>query len=170
MTRLNLWRMLLILTVLAMLPAGCLATPLTVVDPALVGTWQGTCEIGVPVLFDPSQLPEGVERTHQSVALTVTIHEDASVDGSLGDATFEECVLKANRNDLGRSLNIASDYIVIDGFLSGAIVPDQDETDVKNFTIPFDLVEGKIEGGLMWVAEGKYPFPLCSPANLTRSE
>ena len=36
-----------------------------------------------------------------------------------------------------------------------------DENDLKSFTIPFDLVDNRIEGGLMWLQAWKYPFPIC---------
>lgn len=160
---------LLFVVVLGTLLVGCGATPIEVVDPSLVGAWHGECEIDLPVVFDPSQLPEGVERTRTAVPLDITIHEDATVAGSFGEAILEECVLKYNRGELGRSLNIASDYVITDGYLSGPIVPGEDETDVKSFTIPFDLVDSHIQGGLMWVQEGTYPFPLCVGVDLERT-
>lgn len=154
--------------VLGILLAGCGATPIDVVDPALVGVWEGDCEVGLPVVFDPSQLPDNVARTRSIATLTITIREDATIDGTLGEAAIEASVLKRNRHELGRSLNVASDYIIIDGHLAGPIVSGADETDVKPFTLPFDLVDGRIQGGLMWRQTGKYPFPICS-VDLQRS-
>jgi hypothetical protein len=147
---------------LGFLLAGCGATPIDVVDPALVGTWQGECAIDLPIVFDPAQLPGDEERTQSIVALTITIREDATINGTLGEAAIEASVLKRNRGELGRNLNVASDYIIIDGHLAGPIVSGADETDVKPFTIPFDLIDDHIQGGLMWRQAGKYPLPLCS--------
>ena len=160
---------LLAVVVLGVLLVGCGATPIEVVDPSLSGTWHGECEISLPVVFDPSELPDSVERTRTTVALNITIHEDATVEGTVGEATLEESVLKRNRGELGRSLNTASDYIIIDGHLSGPIVSGEDENDVKSFTIPFDLVDGRIQGGLMWLQKGKYPLHLCRQLDMERS-
>ena len=160
---------LLIIAVVGIVPAGCLATPIDVVDAALVGDWHGECTVGLPVLFDPSQIPEGVERTQTTVSLTLSIQEDATVGGTLGEATMEESVLKLNRGELGMALNMASDYIVTGGFLSGPIVRGEDEGDPKQFTIPFDVVDGHLQGGLMWLESPQYPFPLCAQVDLTRN-
>ena len=151
----------LVVVMLAILLAGCGATPIEVVEPSLVGMWHGECEISLPVVFNPADVPEDVERTRVTVALNITINADATVDGTVGEATIEESVLKRNRGELGRSLNMASDYIIIDGHLSGPLVSGADENEVKSFTIPFDVVDNQIQGGLMWLQTGKYPFPLC---------
>ena len=151
----------LVIVVLGILLASCGATPIKEVDPSVTGTWHGECEIGLPVVFNPAQLPDGVDRTRRVVALNITIHENAAVEGTVGEATIEGSVLKRNRGELGRSLNMASDYIIIDGYLSRPIVSGEDESDLKSFTIPFDLVDNQIQGGLMWRQAGKYPLPLC---------
>ena len=169
MKEMRFFPVLLVIAVAGVMAAGCLATPIEVVDAALVGDWQGECRIGLPVLFDPGEIPEGVERTYTTVSLDLTIHEDATVEGALGEAAIDGSVLKRNRSELGRALNMASDYIVTDGVLSGAIVPGEDEGDPKQFTIPFDLVDGQLEGGVMWVEPSKYPFPLCTQVALART-
>ena len=153
---------------LILLITGCGATPIEVVDASLIGTWHGECTINLPIVFDPTQLPQDVERSKTSVAMDITIHEDATVEGTVGEATLEECILKRNRGELGRRLNMASDYIIMDGYLSAPIVSGQDESKVKEFTIPFNLADGHIQGGLMWRQEWKYPYPLCS-VDLERS-
>lgn len=153
---------------LGMLLNGCLATPIQEVDPSLTGTWHGECEFGLPIVFNPTQLPENVERTQATVTFDIIIHEDATVEGAIGDATIEESVLKHNRGELGQSLNIATDYLISDGYLSGPIVLGEDENDVKAFSIPFNLVDGHIRGSLFWRQEMKYPYPLCPNLDLER--
>lgn len=153
---------LLMLCGLGLFIAACGATPIDVVAPALVGHWRGDCAINVPVVFNPTQLPDDVVRHAVTVTLALTIHADATVEGWVGDASIEESELMTNRGDLGRSLNIASDYIILNGHLAGAIVAGQDETESKAFSLPFDLVDGQIHGGLMWRESWKYPLPLCS--------
>jgi hypothetical protein len=157
------WLRPLVVLVLSSVLAACLAAPIEVVDSALVGTWQGECEIDLPVLFDPSQLPAGVERTRTTVPLEFTIYEDAAVAGKFGAATLEESVLKFN-------LSGPKEYIITDGYLAGAIVPEADATEKKAFAVPFDLVDGHIQGAFMWQQQGKYPFPLCLRLELERSQ
>ena len=169
MKHMSFFPVLLVTAVVGVLLTGCLATPIEDVDAALVGDWQGECRIGLPVLFDPGEIPEGVERTYATVNLDLSIYEDATVAGTLGAATIEESVLKRNRSELGRALDMASDYIVTDGLLSGAIVPGEDEGEPKHFTIPFDLVDGHLQGGLMWLESPKYPYPLCTQVDLERN-
>jgi hypothetical protein len=152
---------LAVIGALSLVSTSCGATPIDVVDPALVGTWQGECRLDLPVVFNPNQIPEGVERSITTAAVSITIFEDATVEGSIAEARFEDCVLKYNRGELGRMLNMATDYIIIDGHLAGQIVSGHDENETKSFTIPFNLVEGRIQGGLMWLQTGKYPYPLC---------
>ncbi len=150
-----------IVIVLSALVAGCGATAIGEAPPSLIGTWQGECEINLPVAFNPTQLPEDVTRSQQAVEVTIIIQEDASVDGMVGEALLAKSVLKRNRGELGRNLNVASDYIIIDGYLTGPIVAGEDEIERKSFTIPFDLVDDQIHGGLMWRQAWKYPLPLC---------
>jgi len=141
--------------------AGCGATPIETVEPSLAGTWRGECEINLPVVFDPTQLPDGVERTQRTLAMELTIHEDAAVDGTVGEATVKDSVLKRNRGEVGRRLNMASDYIITDGFLVGPLVSGADDNDRKSFTIPFNLVDNRIQSWIMWKQAWKYPYPLC---------
>jgi len=152
---------LLICAVLGLLLSSCGATPFDVVPAGVVGTWHGQCEIRLPVVFNPNQVPEGVERTRTTVDVEITIHEDATVEGQFGEATLQDSVIKQNRSDLGRQLKIANDYIIIDGHLSGPLVSGHDENDSKSFTVPFNVVDGHMKGSLMWREELKYPYPLC---------
>ena len=146
---------------LGLVLASCGATAIEVVDPSLLGAWQGECKIGLPVVFNPNQLPENVQRTVTTVPVALTILEDATVEGSIGEATLEDCVLKRNRGELGRTLNLATDYIIMDGHLAGPIVSGHDENNTKAFMLPFNLVEGRIQGGLNWQQKWMYPYPLC---------
>lgn len=145
--------------ILALLLAACLATPIDTVDPALLGTWQGESTVRPPIRFEPA--PDEERQPEVAVPLAITIHEDARVTGTIGGAELRDCVLKLNRSELGRRLNMASDYIVMDGYLDGPILPgDEDEAARKAFTIPFDVIDGHMRGSVMWLQEWKYPSPL----------
>lgn len=145
---------------------GCGATSLQTVDPALTGTWVGECEIDLPVVFNPNSIPEGTERTRQLVPIELSISTNAVVEGSVGDSIIEGSEFKSNRGDLGRQLNLATDYIVTDGFLSGPIVTGADEAQVKEFTMPLNLVDGQLRGSLFWRQAWRYPYPICTSMNL----
>lgn len=146
------------LAVAALLVTGCGATPIDTVPASLLGTWQAEATVRAPISFapPPKDMPRQVDET---IELNIIIHEDASVSGTVGGAELKECVLKNNRSELGRQLNIASDYIVIDGYLDGPIIPGDTELH-KDFTIPFDVVDGHMQGSVMWLQDWKYPSPL----------
>ncbi len=161
MKRVDIVLRLAAIVVFGLVLTSCGATAMEVVDPELVGAWQGECKIGLPVVFNPNQLPENVPRSVTTVKVAITISEDATVEGCIGEAIVEECVLKRNRGELGRMLDMATDYIIMDGYLAGPIVSGHDENDSKSFMMPFNLVEGRIPGGLNWQQKWKYPYPLC---------
>lgn len=144
--------------------SGCLATPIDDVDAALLGTWEGEASVRPPIRFEP--VPAEEREPEVAVPLSITIHEDATVTGSVGGAQLADCVLKRNRSELGRQLNVASDYIVMDGYLDGPVIAG-DEEPQKSFTLPFDVVDGRMQGSIMWLQELKYPSPLLR-VDLTR--
>ena len=150
--------LLAVFTVVALLMASCGATPIAQVEAPLLGTWHGESMVRPPISFvpPPTETPRPPEVT---VDIDITIHEDASVTGTVGGAELKDCVLKRNRGDLGRSLNVASDYIIMDGYLDGPVIPGDEELR-KDFTIPFNLVDDHMQGSVMWLKDRKYPFPL----------
>ena len=147
--------------------AGCGATPMDNVDASLLGTWQGKANVRPPISFVPPS-DDTPRQPEVTVPLKVTIHADARVTGSVGDAELVDCVLKYNRGELGRQLNLASDFIIMDGHLQGSIIPGDEELH-KDFTIPFNVVDGHIQGSIMWLQKGKYPSPLMR-VDLTRNQ
>lgn len=156
------------LFLLSLLAAGCLAQPLTTTPPALVGHWQGEAEISIPVLFDPSEAPTFPDLEKVPITVDLIIQEDATVVGTVGGATLHDAILASNRGDLGRSLNLATDYLVQSGTLEGAIVPKHDTTPAKAFSLPFNLQNERLQGTLFWRQTGKYPYPLVN-IDLTRA-
>jgi hypothetical protein len=104
------------------------------VDPALVGRWRGSARIVV-------QWVEGKE-----LPLDLTIDGDGTVRGTVGDAKLVSAHLKRNRGAIGRALGLASDWIV-KGDLEGPLVAAEGITR-KSVSIPFDLVGGRLAGGV----------------------
>jgi hypothetical protein len=149
------------LTLLAVviLVAGCLARPLGSIPEPLLGAWHGEATVRLPIVFVPEPDDDPTDDVVLPVALDLIIHDDGTVTGTVGDAELVDCVLKQNRGELGRRLNMATDYIIMDGYLAGSIVA-EDEVPEKAFTIPFNIVDGQMRGSLFWVKEWKYPLPL----------
>lgn len=145
---------------ISLLTTSCLAQPLTTAPPELIGHWHGEGEISIPVLFDPSEAPTFPDLEKVPITIDLVIQEDATVTGTVGGATLQDAILASNRGDLGRSLNMATDWLVQSGTLEGAIVPDQDTTATKDFSLPFNLEDERMQGTLFWRQTGKYPYPL----------
>ena len=130
---------------------------------ALVGTWSGQTEIFAP--FKKSPYPS--KASEDWTCIQIQIHADGSVDGQVGEALFVGCKVRSNRGWLGRKLNVKTDYIICDGALTGAIVSTDKETK-KYFTIPFNVVDGKLKGGFMVLKKWKYPFPMFPQLQLMK--
>lgn len=160
---------LLAFLVVATLLAGCLARPMKTIPTPLIGTWHGESRVRLPIVFVPESDDDPSDDVQVPVALNITIHDDGTVTGTVGDAELVECVLKQNRGELGRRLNMATDYIVMDGYLAGAIVP-ADETPEKALTIPFNIVDDHLRGTLFWVKEWQYPLPLLPQIELVKDQ
>ncbi len=79
----------------------------------LVGTWEGQTESFIQKWCQGGKFP-----------VTFELHEDRTVEGRAGDATFHNASFRRNRGWLGRMLNLASDYIIeadLGGFLTGGV-------------------------------------------------
>ena len=100
----------------------------------LAGRWEGSATIVV----------QWVEQPELRIALK--IHEDRRVEGRVGGAALVGGRLKRNRGALGRLLGLNTDYL-IEAKLFGPIVPDANIRATRIW-IPFDVVEGRLEGGL----------------------
>src|SRR4051812_27895315 len=79
------------------------------VDPAMVGHWTGTGKIFVN-WTNQRELP-----------VDLTIREDGTVLGRVGDARLVDGRFHANRGWVGRTLHLKTDWI-IDAKLDGPIV------------------------------------------------
>jgi hypothetical protein len=121
--------------------------------------------VRLPIVFVPEPDADLTDDVLLPLAIDITIHDDGTVTGTVSDAELVDCVLKQNRGELGRRLNLATDYIVMDGYLRGPIVP-EDETLEKEITIPFNIVDGSLRGSLFWVKAWHYPLPLVSRLEL----
>lgn len=127
-----------------------------IVPDSLVGVWQGKCKIYLPLSKNPQLAGE-----KDTVDVTITIHKDGAVQGSVGKAKFVKCRFAKNRGWFGRWLNIKTDFIIKGGYLQGPLYPG-DSVQVKKFTLPFNIINGKMRGSVMQIFRWKYPKPLVS--------
>ena len=109
-------------------------------QPAMVGTWSGQAHI-VVVWCQQKELPVRVE-----------IHPDATVTGTVGDATLLDGRLGSDRGWLLRRLHWAEDYIIT-GKLQGNLVAAEDIRRERVF-IPMGFTNGVYQWGVR--GRGKY--------------
>ncbi len=121
----------------------------------LVGTWSARAEVFAPFKKDeyPSRNPD------DWIPISLTIQADGLVDGSIGNARFSGCWIENNRGWLGKKLNLKTDYIIRGGALEGGIVAADLERSRK-FTIPCNIVDGKLKGSFMVLKSWHSPLPM----------
>lgn len=117
--------------------------------------------------FKKGKYPSG--QKEDWIEINVMIRPDGKVDGKIGNAKFVSCRVRKNRGWLGRKLNMKSDFIVSGGALEGRVVPEDEETR-RQFTIPFNIVDGKLKGGFMVLKKWEYPYPLFPRLNLEKKK
>jgi hypothetical protein len=122
------------------------------VDTSMVGRWSGVARIFVN-WTNQRELP-----------VTLDIHSDGTVEGTVGDATLAGGRFHANRGWLGRALRFKTDWIV-EGKLEGTLVA-ADSVVRDAVKIPLDFDGETFDGGVnssgsmfggkerMWLAAG----------------
>jgi hypothetical protein len=127
----------------------------------LIGTWTGCVEVFGPFKAEPypSQHPDDIQK------VVITFTADGSVEGKVGEAVFQNSSVRRNRGWIERKLNLKTDFIVSGGTLQGRVTP-RDEGTNSGFTIPFNIVDGKLKGTIMLIGK----FPLTGPLVLTRQQ
>jgi hypothetical protein len=111
------------------------------VPAELVGKWESKQKVTVRTKESGQYI---FLNAPDSVLLQFTIDDKGNVSGHLGDAVLENCKVGRNRGNLGRALNLATDY-VIKGNLKGAIFPSDPYLN-KEISAPFDIKNNKMEG------------------------
>ena len=153
---------------LALIIAACLAVPVIVLagnkrtpPPELVGTWSDSAEVFGPFKAEPypSRHPDDTQE------VIITIAPDGSVTGRAGNAVMHNARFMKNRGWLGRKLKIKTDYIVYGGTLQGKVTPRDRGTDSR-FTMPFNIVNGKLSARIMLIPK----FPLTRRLMLEKKE
>ena len=103
-------------------------------DSAMTGNWTGTATIVVNWT------------KQRQLTVDLVIARDGTVTGRVGDATLSAARLLPNRGWLGRTLNLATDWIIA-GDLTGDIIAAESvhRTRVK---IPLNWRDGRFTGGI----------------------
>lgn len=100
----------------------------------LIGTWSGDAAIVVSWT------------TQRSLAVRVTIDSAGRVAGRVGDAELFNGHVRPNRGAIARALGWKTDFIIT-GQLNGPVIA-AEQVVREGVRIPFDLVDGRIEGGI----------------------
>jgi len=121
---------------------------------SMAGKWTGQPEVFGP--FKKGISPS--EHTEDWVYIEMIIATDGSVTGKVGQAELADCMVKQNRNDFERLLEIKTDYI-IRGTLKNGIVRD-DTVEKRDISIPYNIIDGEMRGSIFEIEPWKYPDPL----------
>lgn len=113
------------------------------VPSALIGKWESKQTVKVRIKESGKYV---FINAPDSIQLQFSIDENGNVTGHLGAAVFENCKVSKNRGNLGRTLNLATDY-VIKGNLNGAIFANDPHL-TKEISAPFDVKDNKMTGSL----------------------
>ncbi|MBP7810106.1 MAG: hypothetical protein KA163_12490 [Bacteroidia bacterium] len=130
-----------------LLLASCLAYVLFIsckqwkVPAILIGKWESKQTVKVRTKENGKYI---FINAPDSILFQFSIDENGNVNGHLGDAVFENCKVFKNRGDLGKTLNLATDYL-IKGNLKGTIFPSDPHIN-KKISAPFDVKNNKMEG------------------------
>ena len=109
---------------------------------AVQGQWTGEARIYNDFVASPR------------LEVNLHISPDGAVTGRVGDAALVRGRIAANRDALGRTLNLATDYVIVADLNGPLIAAEQVKRD--DISMPFDLVNGHLRGGFgtdgQWLA------------------
>ncbi|MCX6354378.1 MAG: hypothetical protein NTZ78_05680 [Candidatus Aureabacteria bacterium] len=132
--------------------------------PELTGTWEGTSQLTRELWIQPDQ-KNSVENW---LTVSLTVLPNGAVEGKAGGASLANCVVKRNRGWLARKFNIRTDYIIA-GYLNGKIAP-KDTAGLKQITIPFNIIDGRIQGSIFTLKKWRYPNPVFPRLHIVRKQ
>ncbi len=112
----------------------------------LQGDWTGEALIGL------SWAPK-----NQPLPLELHIDADGRVSGTIGGAQLRAGFVASNRGDLGRALELATDY-VLRGELEGVVAPNEPKPS-KFLIAPFNWVETPGEEPHLWGSVTTWEHP-----------
>jgi len=131
----------------------------------LTGKWIGMQEVTLRAKDRNNHVVS--TKTTDSVLLVVNVNENGKVEGRFGQAILTDCKIEKNRGNVGKTMNIKTDFIIT-GTLTGRIV-EQDSSLTKIFTMPLNFAKRKLTGTLFH-KEGFHIFPMSNIMLLKAAE
>jgi hypothetical protein len=120
----------------------------------LAGAWSGRDTVN----FRTTDKAGNTVFITQEEPVRIVIHEDESMEGTIGAAVFTNCRISQNRNWIEKQLGMATDFQITGGTLHGRI-NDKDPFAGKEIMVPFDLKDGKLRGTVFLRNNGaKFPM------------
>ena len=104
---------------------------------SLAGVWSGQALLGMKWAPRDQPLP-----------LEIEIFDDGRVEGTVGGATLRNACIASNRGVVGRTLDLATEYI-LRGELEGEVAAGEPKRS-KFVLAPFNLVEKPGETATLW--------------------
>ena len=94
--------------------------------------------------------------------MTIRVHiaSDGTVDGQVGTARLVGCKIMSNRGWIGRMLNLWSDYVICDGWLTGPVFRTDRKDAQRSFALPLGLQDGTLKGRFLLLRNDEKPFSL----------
>lgn len=146
----------LLFTLISMSITALIVSCKTQVPPAeIAGIYQDSMQLTVRTrengewVFTPAST--------NPVYMQLTIAPDGKVAGKVGEAQIIQAECRINRGDLGRALNIKTDYLIT-GKLSGKIFPESPVAEME-ISLPFNIENGALHGTLFQHGNhGVYPM------------
>ena len=114
-----------------------------IVPEKIAGNWKGEEIVTVRVRIDGEFI---FISSKDSIDINLMINPDNVVTGNIGNAILTDAIMDKNRGDLGRKLNLKTDYIIT-GNLSGEIF-EGDTILIKPFSMPFNIEQNCFEGSI----------------------
>jgi len=133
----------IIITLLIISPVALFTFEVTYPRPkiappqALVGVWEDEVVIHV------TEAESGVASYSGKLRVSLSLYEDGTVEGTVGDATMQDAYFKRNRGWLFKLLGFARDYIIV-GDLNGSVIRELKCAEFNIIVVEFD--KGRFRG------------------------
>ena len=138
--------------------------PKTAPPQALVGAWETEAEIRV------NEAESGVTSYRGKLRVSLTLYEDGTVEGTVGDAAMQNAYFRRNRGWLFKLLNWATDYIIV-GDLNGSVIGEAKWAEFNIIVVEFDkrVFKGEVNC-YAYLKGGRKKSMLSAPLILARVE
>jgi len=138
--------------------AGCNSAVTNEDFPVIGGGWSGHSRDHSQPLKPDSLFP----------LVSLTIHRDGTVEGTVGNAQIKDCIVERNRGSIARWIGVETDY-KIEGFITGNIsARDTSSESIRDIAFPFNIKNDTLRGTLFIEKPWTYPYPILPKISITR--